>query len=327
MTVRPMGGTSDRRSERIGVAAAALAAMSFGVAFPATAVALRAYTPLAATGIYSTIALVLLLGMALGGVVPRPAPGWASRAALGRLTVVALAGGFTFIVGMAVAVQLAGATVAGFVATLYSVFAALLAVPILGERLNRTALGAFVLAIVGTALLADPGSLHGSMEGVLVALVAALGFGLYLVLARKWSGTPGMGGTSMALAILVGRGPLILVIELVREPAALTPTGVDLPVILAMLYLALVPSAIAQVLILVSTRRVPARRTSAALLLTPLTSAVLATLFLGETPTMAEVVGGVLVIAGIMGASGSASALLEAWRGQRMRRGAPADQG
>ena len=105
---------------------------------------------------------------------------------------------------MSFAVQLAGATVAGFVATLYAVFAALLAVPILGERLTPTALGAFVLAILGTALLADPGSLHGSLEGVLVALVAALGFGLYLVLARKWAGTPGMGGTSMAMAILVG---------------------------------------------------------------------------------------------------------------------------
>lgn len=322
MTSRPAVGPTDHRSERIGVAAAALSAMSFGVAFPATAVVLRAYTPLAATGIYSTIALVLLLGMALVGLVPRPAPGFTSRAALGKLAVVALVGGFAFIVGMAVAVQLAGATVAGFVATLYSVFAALLAVPILGERLNPTALGAFVLAIVGTALLADPGSLHGSLEGVAVALVAALGFGMYLVLARKWAGSPGMGGTSMALAILVGRGPLILGIELVREPAALTPPGVDLPVILAMIYLALVPSAIAQVLILVSTRRVPARRTSAALLLTPLTSAVLATVFLGETLTATELLGGALVIAGIMGASGSGSMLLDAWRGRRPGRGA-----
>ena len=306
----------DVRSQRIGVAAAALAAISFGAAFPATAVALRVYTPLAAAGTYSTVALLVLVGLALVGVLPRPAPGFTRPAALGRLVVVALVGGFTFIVGMSFAVQLAGATVAGFVATLYAVFAALLAVPILGERLTPTALGAFVLAILGTALLADPGSLHGSLEGVLVALVAALGFGLYLVLARKWAGTPGMGGTSMAMAILVGRGPLILLIEAVREPAALTPSGADMATLVAMVYLAIVQSALAQVLILVSTRRVPSRRTSAWLLLTPLTSAFLAMTLLGESPTPIELLGGTFVIAGILGASGAGEGIVRALRGR-----------
>ena len=44
------GGPADVRSQRIGIAAAAVAAISFGAAFPATAVALRAYSPLAAAG-------------------------------------------------------------------------------------------------------------------------------------------------------------------------------------------------------------------------------------------------------------------------------------
>jgi drug/metabolite transporter (DMT)-like permease len=223
-----------------------------------------------------------------------------------RLAAVALVGGLGFIVGMSVAVQLAGATVAGFVATLYSVFSAILAVPILGERLTPAALGSFVLALVGTALLADPGSLQGSVEGTVIALGAALCFGLYLVFARKWAGEPGMGGSSMALAVLVGRGPLLVLIELVREPTGLVPSGIDLPVLIAMVYLALVPGGLAQVFILVSTRRIAARRTSAWLLLTPLTSAALALLLLGETPTTLQLAGGTLVVLGIMGASGAA---------------------
>ena len=297
---------SAQRSERIGVLAAALAAISFGAAFPATAVVLRAYTPLAAAATYSTVALGLLVGLAMVGVIPRPAPGWAAPGSLARLTAVALVGGLGFIVGMSISVQLAGATVAGFVATLYSVFSAILAVPILGERLTPIALASFVLALAGTALLADPGSLHGSVEGILIALGAALCFGLYLVFARKWAGYPGMGGSSMALAVLVGRGPLLVLIELILEPASLTPAGVDVPVLLAMVYLALVPSGLAQVFILVSTRRISARRTSAWLLLTPLTSAALALLLLGETPTALQVAGGTLVVLGIMGASGAA---------------------
>lgn len=304
------------RLERIGVLAAALAAISFGIAFPATAVVLRAYTPLAAAATYSVIALVLMLTLATLGIIPRPAPGWARPDALVRLGAVALVGGLGFIVGMSFAVQLAGATVAGFVATLYSVFSAILAVPILGERLTPTALGSFVLALAGTALLADPGSLHGSVEGIVIALGAALCFGLYLVFARKWAGLPGMGGSSMALAVLVGRGPLLVVIELIREPAALAPSGVDLPILLAMAYLSIVPGGLAQVFILVSTRRIAARRTSAWLLLTPLTSAGLALVLLGETPTALQVVGGTLVVLGIMGASGAAEEIRR-WVGRQ----------
>lgn len=307
---------ADHRSERIGVLAAALAAISFGVAFPATSVVLRSWEPLAGAATYSTGALLMLVVLAVAGVLPRPASGWWSPPALVRLTAVALVGGLGFIVGMAVSVQLAGATVAGFVATLYSVFSAILAVPILGERLTPLALGSFALAIAGTALLADPGALHGSVEGVLIALGAALCFGLYLVHARKWAGVRGMGGTSMALAVLVGRGPLLLIIEAVREPAGLTPSRVDLPVLLAMAYLAIVPSALAQLFILASTRRIAARRTSAWLLLTPLTSAALALVLLGEVPTVPQFLGGTLVVLGIMGASGGLEEIAR-WRARR----------
>lgn len=304
---------ADHRSERIGVLAAALAAISFGAAFPATAVVLRAYTPLAGAATYSFLAFVLMLVLAFAGIIPRPAPGWATPGALMRLTGVALVGGLGFIVGMSFAVQLAGATVAGFVATLYSVFSAIIAVPILGERLTGRALGSFALAIAGTALLADPDALHGSVEGILIALGAAVCFGLYLVFARKWAGYPGMGGSSMALAVLVGRGPVLLLIELVREPAALTPPGIDLAVVIAMAYLALVPGGLAQVFILISTQRIAARRTSAWLLLTPLTSAAIALVLLGEVPTALQVMGGTLVVLGIMGASGAAEELGRWW--------------
>jgi drug/metabolite transporter (DMT)-like permease len=74
---------------------------------------------------------------------------------------------------------------------------------------------------------------------------------------------------------------------------------------------------LAQVLILVSTRRVPSRRTSAWLLLTPLTSAVLAMTLLGEAPTTFELLGGALVIAGILGASGAGESIVRALAGRQ----------
>jgi drug/metabolite transporter (DMT)-like permease len=71
------------------------------------------------------------------------------------------------------------------------------------------------------------------------------------------------------------------------------------------------------VLILISTRRVSSRRTSAWLLLTPLTSAFLAVTLLGEDPTAIELLGGALVIAGIMGASGAGEGIFRALTGRR----------
>lgn len=298
------------RPERVGITAAALAAVTFGASFPATAVVVRDLAPLTAAGIISTVALAFLALLVVLGVLPRPARGISSRPALVRLAIITLTGGLMFAVGMNVAVQLAGATVAGFVATLYAVFAAILAVPLLGERLTWTASGAFLLAVVGTALLADPGSLHGSLEGIGFALIAAVGFGSYLILARRWATVPGLGGSSMALAIVTGRGPLLLVIVALTDPGALTAPHLDLAAIVAMAYLAFVPGGISQVLILVSTRLVPARRTSAWLLLTPLTSAFLATTLLAESPTPRELLGGALVVTGILGASGAADGLL-----------------
>ena len=52
-----------RTSEaRIGVAAAIAAAIIYGAAYPATAVAIRSFSPLAVAGLSCTLALVIVVG-------------------------------------------------------------------------------------------------------------------------------------------------------------------------------------------------------------------------------------------------------------------------
>ena len=53
-----------------------------------------------------------------------------------------------------------------------------------------------------------------------------------------------------------------------------------------------------------SVRRVPAGRTSAALLLTPVSSAIIAAVVLGERLTPVELFGAALILVGIAGAGG-----------------------
>ena len=163
---------------------------------------------------------------------------------------------------------------------------------------------------------------EGAAAGIAFGLVAAVSFGLYLVLSRRWTVTLGLDGTSITMANMVGRGPVILVTQLVVDPVGVFPSEVQAASALAMVGLILLPSIIAQLLILASVKRVPARRTSSLLLLTPLTSAIVSAVLLTDRPAPMELVGGLLVLVGIAGASGALGA---AW--QRLRPRAAAGPG
>jgi probable blue pigment (indigoidine) exporter len=290
--------------EQVGVLAAAGAAILFGAAFPIIAIALRSFTPVGTAAISCSLAFVALVVLAGVGVVPRPDLRGLDRARLLRLAFVAGVGGLAFIVAANVAIALSGPTIAAFVSSLYAVLATFFAVPVLGERIRPAVIAALVLSLVGTALLAGFAPIGGSALGIAFGVAAAVSYGLYLVLARRWAPAFGLTGSIMVLALLLGRGPVLLGVELVREPAALFPPQPGFEAILAVIYLAVGPMLVAQLLILASVARVPAQRSSAALLLTPISAAVLGALLLGDRLTPTELVGAAMLLLGIAGASG-----------------------
>jgi drug/metabolite transporter (DMT)-like permease len=290
--------------EQVGIAAAAGAAVLFGLAFPITVFALRSFTPIGTAALSCTIAFVVLLLLAALGVVPRPTLRERTPANLARLAFVALVGGLSFIACANIAIALSGPTIAGFVSSLYAVLATFFAIPILGERIRPTVVVALCVSLVGTALLAGFAPLGSSVAGIVFGVIAAVSFGLYLVNARRWGPAHGLTGTIVVLALLFGRGPLLLLVELIREPASLVPANPDPAALLALAYLVLGPMLIAQVFIVASVARVPARRTSASLLLTPLCSAIGAYVLLGDRLTPPELLGAALLLLGIAGASG-----------------------
>jgi probable blue pigment (indigoidine) exporter len=296
--------------ERVGILAAAGAAIIFGIAFPATAVALRSFEPLAIAAISATLGLILLLALIGLRLVPPAGLAGMDTARAIRLLALGLLSGFGFILAMNISIELAGPTIAAFVATLYAVLAVLFAIPILGEPVRPVVVVALALSLVGTALLAGFRPLDSSVAGIAFGLLAAVTFGLYLVLARRWGRKYQLGGTIIAIVILIGRGPAVLLVELVREPGSLVPANPDPAAVVALLYLVVGPSLLAQLLILASVERVPAQRTSASLLLTPIAAAVLGYVLLGQGLDPIELVGAGLVLLGIAGASGLAESLM-----------------
>jgi probable blue pigment (indigoidine) exporter len=282
-----------------------MAAILYGSAYVATAFALRSFTPLgaaAARGLLGAALLgAILLAPAAGGMRPTRL----SASAMWRLGVLGLFGGGIFIVAMNVAVAMAGATITAFVAGLYAVLAAALAVPVLGERPERRTVASLAMALVGTALLSDLRPSVDLAAGIGVGLVAAVSFALFLVFSRRWSRPYGLPGASVALVALgmsgIGIGALI---PILGDPGV---EGVVLPeAAAAVIWLAVGPGALAAVLVVAGMRRLPARRASAFLLLNPPTAALGAWLLLDERLSAVQLIGGALILLAMAGASGLA---------------------
>ena len=130
-------------------------------------------------------------------------------------------------------------------------------------------------------------------------------FGLYVVLARRWGGPYRLDGTLVTIANLVGRGPVLLVAAFLLDPGGVVPSTPDPAAVVALLTIAVGSSASGNLLLMASVRRIPAARVSGALLLTPVSSAVIAAVVLGERLTPAGLVGAALILAGMALASGA----------------------
>jgi drug/metabolite transporter (DMT)-like permease len=302
--VTAVAAATDRRDERLGIAAAVGAAIVYGAAYPATAIGLRSFSPLAVAGLANTIALVIVVVLAVVGVIPHISRQPLSQPRLARLLVLAAFGGLLFIAATNIAVAISGPTITGFVAPLYAVFATVFAVPLLGERIRPAVLVAFALAFLGTALLAGTTPAGIPIVGALIAFVSAAMFGLYIVLARRWSVPYHLDGTLITIANLIGRGPILLGIAVLTNPAGVVPASPDPAAIAAVLFIAVGSSSSGNLLLMASVRRVAAARTGGALLLTPLASAVLAALLLGDHLTPGGVVGATLILVAMALAAG-----------------------
>lgn len=288
----------------IGRAAAGAAGILYGSAYVAIAVALDGFTPIGVAVVRGTLG-----GAVLGAVLLHPAlsEDRPRRSAPGsglRLVAIGLAGGGIFVLAMNAAVALSGATVTAFVAGLYAVVASLLAVPFPGERLEPEKVIALIASLGGTILLSGVTGGAGSTLGIAIALVAALSFGVFLVLSRRWSGPFNLSGLTIGLVSLVASA-IVAVAVAAATGDPLIREGIGVRSLLAAAWVALGPGAAASVLVVIAMRRLRAQEASLLFLLNPPTAAVLAFVVLGERIGAAQVGGAILIVIAIGIASGA----------------------
>lgn len=287
---------------------AALAASAYGSSYVATGFALRSFEPLAAAvdrSILASGALALTIWFVRrrGRATPTlDRLAGANVRRIVRLGILGALGGAIFFVGMNLAVAGVGATIASFVAGLYAVIAALIAPFILRERLRPRALLGFVIALAGTALLAELDLGSGGSGGIGWGLLAAVSFALFLVLSRKWGREDGLDGLEIALATMTVAAVALGLFVAATRPASLLPGSIKPESGLAMAWL-VVSAAGGQALAAASVKLIPASRSSAFLLLNPIVATILAVVLLSERPSSSQLLGGALVLVGIAAAT------------------------
>jgi drug/metabolite transporter, DME family len=241
-------------------------------------------------------AVVLLIGFAVGRrrrAGPAPA---LSRATAVRLALVG-AGLAAYQLAYFAAVAAAGVSIATLVALGLAPLLIAVGAALLGHgRPDIATVVALVVALVGLVLLvgvsagADAGTTV--VLGALTAAGSALG---YAVVTLSGAGVPA--GVPVTLAGFAGGALLLTPVALLTglrsttEPEALA----------VLIYLGVVPSALAYGLFFTGLRTVPGAVASIVTLLEPLTATALATAFLGERLTPAALAGGLLVLAAVAG--------------------------
>ncbi|MCW2684659.1 MAG: Multidrug resistance efflux transporter EmrE [Blastococcus sp.] len=241
-------------------------------------------------------AVVLLAGFLLtrgrraGTTTPLP------RGTAVRLVLVG-AGLAVYQVAYFAAVAQAGVSIATLVALGLAPLLISIGAALLGHgRPDTATLTALVVALVGLVLLV--GVSAGADTGTTVALGALLAIGSalgYAVVTLAGAAVPA--GVPVTLAGFAGGALLLTPVALVvglrftTEPGALA----------VLVYLGVVPSALAYALFFTGIRTVPGAVASIVTLLEPLTATGLATAFLGERLAPGALAGGLLVLAAVAG--------------------------
>jgi DME family drug/metabolite transporter len=195
------------------------------------------------------------------------------------------------------AVATAGVSIATLVALGLAPLLIAVGAAILGHgRPDRATVVALAVALTGLVLLvgisaeADTGTTV--VLGALMAVGSALG---YAVVTLAGAGVPK--GIPITLAGFAGGALLLTPVALV---AGLRFTG-DPGALAVLLYLGLVPTALAYLMFFTGLRTVPGAVASIVTLLEPLTATALATAFLGERLSPGALAGGLLVLGAVAG--------------------------
>jgi drug/metabolite transporter (DMT)-like permease len=287
IVTNPASPSSNDAAARLMLVALSL---SWGLSWPAMKIALNEIPPfsfrIGTTGLACLVLFAIALGQRRNLRIKRP---------IARLHLV-VAGflnvGF-FTLGAAFA-QLATTTSRVAVLTYtMPIWAALLARPVLGERLNVTRGVSLLLCATGLAVLVYPLIGSSDLNGVAIALATAATWAVgtvYLKWARVDADPLAIAVWQLVVALVVTFAGLFVV------EGSLHLWPIHASALLALIFSAVFGSALAYILWFEIVRRLPATTATLGVLSAPVVGAVSSMLVLGERPTIPDLIGFALVL-------------------------------
>ncbi|MGE5228270.1 MAG: DMT family transporter, partial [Deltaproteobacteria bacterium] len=284
----------DQRPPASAYAAAVGMTFAFGLSFVATKTALKGFEPLVLALLRFTLAGAILWVVWRLRRVREPV----TRAELGRLALLGFVSLTVYFSFENTGIARTSASEAAILIATIPIFVALIGAFLPAERPTGRQWAGILLSFAGIAalVLAAGGAGGGSLTGNLLVLAASLSAGVYAVLARR---------------LLVSRSALFVTAwqnlfgALFMAPLALVEAlvlGVRRPTVAAaggVLFLTVVCSIVAYLLLNYAFRFLPASRVSVFINLTPIVAVASAYALLGERLTAGQVLAAVVVVAGV----------------------------
>ena len=188
---------------------------------------------------------------------------------------------------------------------LQPIFVGVLAVVMFGERPGVAFRLWSLLAVAGAAVVVLAGTVgpQGEPVGMVLAIANVMFFALYFVWSKQAMSS--IGALPFLFGVLVVAGLVVSIFSLLAQEPVTSISGHDL---LIAALIAVVPGALGQFASVHPLRRVAANIPPVMQLAVPFIAGALAWLLLGQGITWMHVLGGLVTIAGVMGALASSGA-------------------
>ncbi|MCA1400577.1 DMT family transporter [Bradyrhizobium brasilense] len=292
MTAVPVAGRAPLSP--LGLAFLVVASIGWGLNFPIMKFLLTEWPPLSARGLCGVVGAVALGLVALmrGQTLRVPDGMWLRLALVSTLSI----GGW--VASMGLALIWLRASEAAVLGISIPVWVALVAWPVLGERVSLPRALALAVALAGIAALIGGGGIDaslGKLPGILFALAGALCVGLGTVLTKSFKlAMPPLSLAAWQLAI--GCVPIAIIGIMIEQPqlAALSQFGWA-----SMIYMTLIQFCLCYVCWFAALERLPAATASIGTLLVPVVGVLAAAAMLREPLSASDIAALVVTFAAV----------------------------
>lgn len=280
-----------------------LVSVIFGFSFLITKEALDVFGPYQLIGFRFAAAALFLTVLRLLGIIKINLKG----KKVGQLILLTLFQPILYFIFETNGINLTTASISGIIISLIPIAVTIIAGIMLRERATAIQLLFILLSVAGVAFIVVTGGGMGSgghFMGIVLLVGAVVSAGFYNVMSRKLSGsyTP----IEITYCMMWVGAIAFNLVSFIRELAVGNPGGyfdqlTNVKAVGALIYLAVISSILAFFLLNYSLSKMEASRVAVVLNIVPVISVFAGVVFRNEVFYPAQIIGGVLILAGVWG--------------------------